>query len=184
MLLHTYLDPFEALNCVRASKVFHRHANQTILRQRIAKHMNQVLSVYEQKPITYTRYWPDNDAVCMCGTIVKRKNLKRHQYKKCLNSGTLQDRCPHCDVQILEMTPTHITLLHGTNHFPGRCCGNTNSKSWFCENMRMRYWKIVQRNRPILQRIQNNVNQNQIQIGWYVASAVWLFVVFVVSWKV
>ena len=142
LILFEYLDPFDAINCIYSSKTLYSKLNNEIdlLKKHCYCEMNKLVF---PKHIQQPRPFPRNDVICVCGELIKKKNLHKHKRKKCLfgkkiNDDIMDDVCRFCGMKLLIWEQdvdilSRVTFLNGRQHM-SHCAA-------ICKNTRMCYWK-------------------------------------------
>lgn len=146
LILFKYLSPFDAINYINSDKIHYEslHNEKTKLKKSCYAEMNKkVLS----KDIRIPRKHFGKDVVCICGVLMKRKNLHKHKTKrKCqlrnsllFESIEITSHCQFCGIRILTWNDDSVVYHNGIDHM--LTCAVIN------QNTRRIYWRIVNKNK-------------------------------------
>ena len=135
LILFYYLSPFDAINLICINTTFYNkyQNNICLLKRNCYAEMNKIVGSFGKKLKKKTRLqvFPGQDTICICGVLLKGKNLYRHN-KKChmqrmFPQVTMKDDCEYCGLKLLSWNYDiygnyYVTYHNGFDHM-SYCAG-------------------------------------------------------------
>lgn len=142
LLLFKYLNSFDAINVICCCKFYYSMFHNEIdkLKKSCFAEMNKF--IFSKKEIKQPRSY-NGDVICICGQLLKKKNLLRHKKKNyCIatkqslcTDDIMNDYCRFCSLKLLSWEKEYVLFHNGRQHM--MYCAAINKMT------QQLYWKSV-----------------------------------------